>query len=273
MAWIISSTLSGCAGAFQNGVDRARALAALSFFFRPVAGVVQVLQYAVADEIDFLGRNAVLRRGRTGKFRVPGIAVNIDALDQRLFGPSLRFAVRGGVGAAAFVSAAGIEAEANQIIRGLGFENDWINAGFEGARIFGTQSASAIGFTADSGGIELGDIEMVAQEIAGAAAIGGAGRGREADQAGAVVMEIAVLGGRTTCRPVGMMEAGADHAGFFAGPNDFIDGPGALGQGDVHGGLDVAAGRLVLLRTERGHVFLVHGRDAGEALRFLDRAP
>src|SRR6266849_2313738 len=101
---------------------------------------------------------------------MPGIAIDIEALiENRLaeFGLSAGSGIR----AAALVGAARIEAEPDEVVRRLRFQDDGINARFKRARVFGGERLLD-GFPADTGGIEFGHVKMVAQVITRAAAVG-----------------------------------------------------------------------------------------------------
>src|SRR4051812_40381673 len=104
---------------------------------------------------------------------MPRIAVKVQPLVKNLpahFCP----AVRGRVGAAAFVGAAGVEPKPDKITGSLGFQYDRINTGRE--RDGGTRRQCFLNrLVRDVRGFEFGDIKMVAQEITGAAAVGSPG--------------------------------------------------------------------------------------------------
>src|SRR5262249_51792393 len=97
------------------------------------------------------------------------------------------------------------------------------------------------------GGVEPGNVEMIAQEVAGTGAIGRSGRDRETGLAFAVIVKIAVPGGKAACAPTGLVEARADDTVFFAGADDLMDGFGPVGQRKVASGFDVSTGRPVSL--------------------------
>ena len=112
---------------------------------------------------------------------MPGIAIDIEALiENRL--AELGLAAGSRIRTAALIGAARIEAELDQVVRRLRFQDDGINARFKRARVFGGERLLD-GFPADAGGIEFGHVKMVPQEITRAAAVGRPCRYGEADQA------------------------------------------------------------------------------------------
>src|SRR6266478_2346188 len=232
---------------------------------------MEVFQNALAHEIDFLSRNSALDPRRSGQLGVPGVAVNVNALIEDFFAqPGLAAGRR--VRAAAFVGAASVETEPDEVVGGLGFEDDGINARLEQLRVFGLKRLFD-SLAANASGVEFGDIELVAQKIAGAAAVGGAGGNREANQAGAAILEIPILGGEGRGGAAGMVKPRADDAGLFAGANDFVDRFGAGGQGEIDGGFRETAGGFIGLGAQSGQVFLIHGRETSQLLGLLDGHP
>src|SRR6266581_168489 len=197
---------------------------------------------------------------------MPGIAIDVEALiKNRLaeFGLPAGSRIR----AAALIGAARIEAEPDEVVRRLRFQDDGINARFKRARVFGGERLLD-GFLADASGIEFGHVKMVPQEIARAAAVGRPRGYGEADQARATVMEIAMLRGGTGRRAAGVMKPGSDDSFFFTRANNFFHGLGPRGERNIGGCFDVATGRFVALRSERRQVFVVYGSEAGEPFGF-----
>src|SRR5215472_2623204 len=145
---------------------------------------------------------------------MPRIAVEIETLVEDLFA-DLCAAVRRRVRAAAFVGAAGIEPELDEIASSLSFENHRINARLECARVARGQGF-VDGLASDAIRIELSDIEMGAQKITRTAAIGRSSGNGEANQTGAFVMKVPVASGEPMSAAAGMMESGADHFMFLA---------------------------------------------------------
>jgi len=92
---------------------------------------------------------------------MPRVAVNVDAIVEDFFSDPC-FPVFRRVRTAAFIGAAGIEAEAEQVVGGLGFEDDGVGAGVEQTRVFGGDGFLN-GFSANAGRIQLGDVKVVAE--------------------------------------------------------------------------------------------------------------
>src|SRR2546425_11288631 len=125
---------------------------------------------------------------------MPGVAIDTEALVDD-FLADLRFAARGGEGAATLVGKAGVENKADkaeQISHRLRLEHHGIGAGIERARLARAQGLPD-GFASDARGVELGDIEVVAQEVARAITLLSASGQREANQACAPLGEVALL--------------------------------------------------------------------------------
>src|SRR6185503_15866419 len=157
---------------------------------------------------------------------MPGVTKNIDAFVENLLAQP-GFSCGRGVGAAAFISAAGIEAKAEQVVGGLGLQDNGINTRLEGMRILRLKRLSD-GFAANARRVEFRHVEMIAQEIAGTSSIRRARRHREADQTRSMVMEVAVLGGRCHRVTVRVMKTGPDDLLLLARVNDFVNGFGAV---------------------------------------------
>src|SRR6185503_7981632 len=100
---------------------------------------------------------------------MPWIADDADPLIENLLA-EFCFTLKRGIWAAAFVSASCIEAKANQIVRRLRFENDWINSRFERARRSRCERLLNC-LAADARGVEFRHVEVVSQKITGASAI------------------------------------------------------------------------------------------------------
>src|SRR5215471_20390170 len=104
---------------------------------------------------------------------MPRIAIVINSLIKN-FLAKFCLAAGGRVRAASFVGAAGVKTQPNQIIGGLRLENDRIDARFERLGISGGQGLMNC-FATDSSSVKFGNIEMVAEEITGAGAVGRSG--------------------------------------------------------------------------------------------------
>src|SRR2546426_11212917 len=97
---------------------------------------------------------------------MPGVAIDTEALVEDFFA-DLRFAARGGEGAATLVGKAGVEDKADkteQVSHRLRLEHHGIGADIERARLAPAQGLPD-GFASDCRGVEVGDIEAVAQGI------------------------------------------------------------------------------------------------------------
>src|SRR2546430_437925 len=127
---------------------------------------------------------------------MPRIAIDTDSFVEKLFA-KFGLSIEGGIGAAAFIGAAGVKAEVDQVAGGLRFQNHRINARFQSARLPRVQRFLNR-FPADAHGIEFGDVEVVAQKITRTASVWSPRRDREADQAGTAIMKIAILSRKTS---------------------------------------------------------------------------
>ena len=105
---------------------------------------------------------------------MPRVAIDVDALVEDLF-PDLGLAPGSRIRAAALIGAPRIEAQADQIVSRLGFKNNGIDPRFKCVRIFRGQRLFD-GFPANSPGVELRNIKMVAEKITGAASVRSASR-------------------------------------------------------------------------------------------------
>src|SRR5205814_4579978 len=124
----------------------------------------------------------------------------VDALVENLF--TLPGSAAGcGIGTASFIGAASIETEPDQVIRGLRLEYGGINPRFECPWVCGGERLLDR-LPSDARCIEFPDIEMIAQKKSGAGAISRSRRHREADQAGAAIMKVAVLRRESMSGPV-----------------------------------------------------------------------
>src|SRR5467141_3649730 len=162
---------------------------------------------------------------------MPGDAIDTEALVDD-FLADLRFAARGGEGAATLVGKAGVENKADkaeQISNRLRLEHHGIGAGIERARLARAQGLPD-GFASDARGVELGDIEVVAQEVARAITLLSASGQREANQACAPIGEVAVLAGVRGADAMGLVEAGPGDILFLAGSDHGVDGFSAFGR-------------------------------------------
>ena len=100
---------------------------------------------------------------------MPRIAIKIDPFIENSFTePGL--AVRGRIGTAAFVDASGIKTQTDEIFRGLSFQDYRVSARLEPAGVFGSDRL-VDRFATDFVRVQFGNIEMVAQEIAGTATV------------------------------------------------------------------------------------------------------
>src|SRR3989442_14674647 len=139
---------------------------------------------------------------------MPGIAVNTQSFIEDPFA-EFGLAARRGVGTAAFVGAARIEIEADKVVCRLGFKDDGVNSRLQGARIFRIKRLLNR-FPADAGGIEFRNVKMVPQEESGTGAVRSPRGDREAHQARALVMEVAILRCETRSRALRMMKTCPD---------------------------------------------------------------
>src|SRR6266487_4799390 len=144
---------------------------------------------------------------------MPGIAVNTQAFIEDLFA-EFGLAARGGVGAAAFVGAARIEVEADEVVGRLCFEDDRINSRLQRTRIFGIQRPLN-SYPADARGVEFRNVKMIAQKKPGAGAVRCPRGDREAHKARALVMEDAILRCETRSGATRMMKTGTDDTFLF----------------------------------------------------------
>src|ERR1043165_1263514 len=130
---------------------------------------------------------------------MPGITVNVDAFVEDLFA-HFRFATRQREWTASFFSTPCVETErkeSEQVSYCLRFEDHWIRAGIECARIASIECFSNR-FICDVSGVEFADVEVVAQEVTGTGSIGCSRGGRETHQTPSFVEEVAVLRGIST---------------------------------------------------------------------------
>src|SRR5437773_1346565 len=157
---------------------------------------------------------------------MPGIAVNTQAFIEDFF-TEFGLAPRRGVGTAAFIGAARIEVESDEVVCGLCFEDDGINSRLQGAWIFGIKRLLN-GFPADARGIEFRNVKMVPKEESGTGAVGSPRGDRETHKARALVMEVAILRCEARSRAVRMMKTGPDDTLPLTGANYFVDRSGTL---------------------------------------------
>src|SRR5205085_9901364 len=87
-----------------------------SFFLRPIPRVLEIFQNPFAHEIDLLRWNAPRRGWRSRQLGMPRIARDIYLLVENLFA-QFRLSARRGIRTASFIGAAGVKAEADQILR------------------------------------------------------------------------------------------------------------------------------------------------------------
>ena len=163
---IMSSTDDWRLRAFDDAIDWTRRRF-FAFLFGPETRVGQVLHHAIAHKIDLLRRQTCLRRLRTGQFRMPRIAVDVDAFVEDLLA-DFCLSARRGEWTASFFSTASVEIESEepeQIGDCLRLENRRIDTGFEHARITRVERF-ANRFVGDARGVEFRNVEMVAQEVA-----------------------------------------------------------------------------------------------------------
>ena len=149
-----------------------------AFLLRPETRVGQVLQHAVAHQIDLLRRKSGLRRLRSWQFRMPRIAVDVDAFVEDLLA-EFRFAARreNGLRPSSALRASKLKAK-----------NPSRSATACGSRIAGyTPGSSTRGLRASSAlriaspatrGVEFRNVEVIAKKVTGAGSVGCSGRCR-----------------------------------------------------------------------------------------------
>src|SRR6185503_7232409 len=150
-----------------------------TFLFGPEARVNQVLQHAVAYKHEFLCREAGLCGLRAGQFGMPRIAVDVYAFVEDLLA-QFRLSARRGERAAALFSTPCVETESKepeQIGYGLRLQNRGIHAGLENSWVASVQRF-ANRFVRYARGVEFRNVEVVAEEVTRARAVGCSGGGR-----------------------------------------------------------------------------------------------
>src|SRR5260370_34007203 len=84
---------------------------------------MEIFQDTVPNEINLLSGNSILRPRRPGQLRMPGVAVNIDALVENLFAePGLAGGEK--TGGAAFVGAAWVDTRGKKGVGGPPLKGD-----------------------------------------------------------------------------------------------------------------------------------------------------
>src|ERR1700754_172853 len=189
---------------------------------------------------------------------MPRIAVDIDALVED-FLAQLCLASRRGKWTPAFFRTARVKTERKepeQIRDGLWFEYRRVNAGFEHSRTACIECFTNR-FVGDTRSIEFGNVEMITQEVTGAAAVRCA-RGRcQTHQTRSFVSEVSVLCCRCSRGSTRLVKTRANDFRFFTRSNHIVDCLCARGDGNVRRRFRVAIHRLVSLLTQRRYVLAI----------------
>ena len=192
------------------------------------------------------------------------IAVQIDALVEQGLADA-RLAVLGREGAPSFVCRPRIEAvgqETHEIGHRLGLEDDRVDARFDALRLL-RPNRLAHRLSGDPLYVQAREIEVIACEVPRTGAISAARREAEAALAGSEEPAVAVGRRRRPRRCACDVEPRAGYFRGAAGRQRRFERRCARSEIDVCGRRGEAAGLAVLEWSERGNVFAVNRRDAG----------